>query len=86
MMFTFVHLGALWAHSLPVHDVQRVEVSKCTCNFSGIEPRSGLEEDPLSLEMIEQLEEKKNICQHSHIKQILIFRPDSGLWFISQES
>lgn len=58
VMVTFVHLGELWDHSLPVHNVQGVEVSKCTCNFSSVEPSSGLEEDPLSLEMVEQLGKK----------------------------
>lgn len=63
--FTDVHQGELWHHSLPVHYVQRVEVAKCTCNFSSVEPGSGLQEDSLSLEMVEQLEQKKaNICQH----------------------
>lgn len=59
VMFTFLHVGELWDHSLPVHNVQGVEVSKCTSNFSSIEPRSGLEEDPLSLEMVKQLKERK---------------------------
>lgn len=80
VMFTFVHLGELW-DNLPVHNVQGVEVSKCTCNFSSVEPSSGLEEDPLSLEMIEQLEnEKKNICQHPNIKQCLIFWSVVYIW------
>lgn len=44
--------------SLPVHNVQGVEVAQCTGNFSGIEPGSGLQEDPLSLEVVEQLRRK----------------------------
>ena len=51
--------------SLPVHNVQGVEVAKRTCNFSGIEAGSGLQEDPLPLEMVEQLwGTQTNICQH----------------------
>ena len=39
--------------------MQGVEVAKCTCNFSSIEPGSGLQEDPLSLEMVEQLQRQR---------------------------
>lgn len=67
IMLTNVHKGALQDCALPVHNVQGVEVAKCTCNFSSIEPGSGLQEDPLSLEMVEELERKQaNICQHQY--------------------
>lgn len=67
IMLTNVHKGALQDCALPVHNVQGVEVAKCTCNFSSIEPGSGLQEDPLSLEMVEELERKQaNICPHQY--------------------
>lgn len=54
-----VHKGALQDQSSPVHDVQGVEVTKGTGYFSSVEPGSGLQEDPLPLEMIEELERRK---------------------------
>ena len=43
--------------------MQGVEVAQRTRNFSRVKPGSGLQEDPLPLEMVEQLEGKQNICQ-----------------------
>lgn len=54
-----VHKRALPDQSSPVHDVKGVEVTKGTGYFSSVEPGSGLQEDPLPLEMIEQLERRK---------------------------
>lgn len=54
-----VHTGALRDQSSPVHDVKGVEVAKGTGNFCSVEPGSWLQEDPLPLEMIEQLERRK---------------------------
>lgn len=58
IMLGNVHKGALQDCSSPVHNVQGVEVAKSTCNFRSIEPGSGLQEDPLSLEVVEQLERR----------------------------
>lgn len=49
------HTGALQGCLLPVDNVQGVEVAQCACNFGSIEPGSGLQEDPLPLEMVEEL-------------------------------
>lgn len=54
-----VHKRALPDQSSPVHDVKGVEVTKGTGYFSSVEPGSGLQEDPLPLEMIEQLERRE---------------------------
>lgn len=54
-----VHKGALRDQCSPVHDVKRVEVAKGTGNFCSVEPGSWLQEDPLPLEMVEQLERIK---------------------------
>lgn len=59
-----VHKGALQDQSSPVHDVKGVEVSEGTGYFSSVEPGSGLQEDPLPLEMIEQLERRNKKKQH----------------------
>lgn len=56
----FVHGGALRDQYSPVHNVKGVEVAEGASYFGSIEPGSGLQEDPLSLEMIEELERKKN--------------------------
>lgn len=42
----------------PVNDVQGMEVSKSTGDLSSIEPSSGFQENPLSLEVVEQLQEE----------------------------
>lgn len=49
------HKVALQDRSLPVDDVQGVEVAQCACNLGSIEPGSWLQEDPLPLEMVEEL-------------------------------
>lgn len=49
------HRRALQDRSLPVDDVQRVEVAQCACDLGSIEPGSGLQENPLPLEMVEKL-------------------------------
>lgn len=49
------HKRALQGRSLPVDDVQGVEVAQCACNLGSVEPGSGLQEDPLPLEMVEKL-------------------------------
>lgn len=54
-----VHEGALRDQASPVHNVKGVEVAEGAGYLSSIEPGSGLQEDPLSLEMIEQLERRK---------------------------
>lgn len=59
VMLTEIHKGALQDCSLPVHDVQGVEVAERTCNFGSVEPGSGLQEDPLPLEMVEKLQERR---------------------------
>lgn len=56
----FVHEGALRDQYSPVHNVKGVEVAEGASYLGSIEPGSGLQEDPLSLEMIEELERKKN--------------------------
>lgn len=53
------HKGALQACSLPVDNVQRVEVAERAGNFGSVEPGSGLQEDPLPLEMVEELRKAK---------------------------
>lgn len=57
---TFVHKRALRDQCSPVHNVKRVEVAEGASYLGSIEPGSGLQEDPLSLQMIEELERKKN--------------------------
>lgn len=70
-MLAEVHQGAPQDRSLPVHNVQGVEVAQRTCYFSSVEPGSGLQEDPLSLEMVEQLERKRtNVCQHQRVNTL----------------
>lgn len=56
----FVHEGALRDQYSPVHNVKGVEVAEGAGDLSSIEPGSGLQEDPFPLEMIEELEGKKN--------------------------
>ncbi len=36
-----------------------MEITECTSDFSSIKPRSGLQKHPLTLEVVEQLQEKK---------------------------
>lgn len=50
------HKVALQDRSLPVDDVQGVEVAQRACNLGSIESGSGLQEDPLPLEMVEELQ------------------------------
>lgn len=48
--------------------MQGVEVAKCTRDFSSVKPGSGLKEDPLSLEVVEQLErENKKASFNVHL-------------------
>lgn len=62
--------GALQDHVSPVDNVQGVEVAQGTCNFSSIEPGSGLQKDPFSLKMVEQLEGGE-ICQDNRERHTL---------------
>lgn len=82
-MLECVHQGAVQDRSSPVHNVQGVEVAKCTCNFGSVESGPGLQEDPLSLEMVEELERKQtNVGQHQHMTTWTV-RPQGRLCTIS---
>lgn len=43
---------------LPVNHVQGMEVAKSAADLSGVEPSSGFQENSLSLEVVEQLQEE----------------------------
>lgn len=58
---TTTPLGGTAGIHIPVNYVQWVEVSECTSYFSSIKPCPGLQKHPLTLEVIEQLQEK-NKC------------------------
>lgn len=61
VMLKEINKGALQDRGSPVDNVQGVEVAQGTCNFSSIEPGSGLQEDPFSLKMVEQLEAGRDL-------------------------
>lgn len=42
----------------PVNDMQGMEVAKSAGDLSSVEPSSGFQENPLSLEVVEQLHEE----------------------------
>lgn len=56
---SFVHQGVPWDRSLPVDNVQGVEVAERAGDFSSVKAGSGLQEDPLPLEVVEELQEEK---------------------------
>lgn len=59
VMWAYRHKGALQDRSLPVDDVQGVEVAQCACDLGSIEPGPGLQKDPLPLEMVEKLRRRQ---------------------------
>lgn len=56
---SFVHQGVPWDRSLPVDNVQGVEVAERAGDFSSVKAGSRLQEDPLPLEVVEELQEEK---------------------------
>lgn len=53
--------------------MQGVEVAEGTGNLSSVEPGSGLQEDPLSLKMVEKLEKEQTASVNSCLKYIPSF-------------